>query len=380
MSPFVEVISKIKKENFKSKQGLLQYLLSILESIGERLTEEDKAVIREYIHEEIEALLDAIHGAGCYREKDVLFACENFIVGMVHFVYEGPEAVDPDKLKRMYMLTDLVAKERYLEDTVDKLFEEDVIEEGDIRELLAKAEASDDEFRRAKLYAALIAYRRDVAKLTDGARLALTEYFETELQRYLALEEHTADSLDGLEVACDACREYGSDKVADCLLEILKRGYSAVNFYAVESLLYLKKDVPADAVEALARDVEYACLTYRALEKYGKTALFPQELATDEYLAKSDLVHWLTYPTELGKRPDKIEYVGKVGYLFKKTVYHVFKYCSDSDNLGDELKNKWLIGWSSEDGGTFSNFAEYEKFEKSTVEKTLKNIKKRIIG
>ena len=92
------------------------------------------------------------------------------------------------------------------------------------------------------------------------------------------------------------------------------------------------------------------------------------------------MVHWLVYPTELGKEPDAIEYVGKISYLFKKEVYHVFKFRSDSDNLPDDLKNEWLIGWSSDEGGTFSNFDKYSAFEKETVQSTLKNIKKNLIG
>ena len=38
----------------------------------------------------------------------------------------------------------------------------------------------------------------------------------------------------------------------------------------------------------------------------------------------------------------------------------------------DELKNKWLVGWSSNEGGTFSNFDEFAPFEQETTEKTLK--------
>ena len=153
-----------------------------------------------------------------------------------------------------------------------------------------------------------------------------------------------------------------------------------ISFYAVESLLALGREIPAQAVDALARDLEYAQMTYTALASAGKQALFPQEYATPEYLAKSDLVRWLTYPTELGKAPDEIEYIGKITYLFKKDVYHVFKYRSGSDTLGDALKDKWLIGWSSDSGGTFSNFDEYALYEKSTVAATLKKIKKKLIG
>jgi len=66
--------------------------------------------------------------------------------------------------------------------------------------------------------------------------------------------------------------------------------------------------------------------------------------------------------------------------LFRKEVFHVFKFRSDSDTLGDDLKNKWLVGWSSNDGGTFSNFDEFAPFEKEPAEKALKLIKKKLIG
>ena len=97
-------------------------------------------------------------------------------------------------------------------------------------------------------------------------------------------------------------------------------------------------------------------------------------------MAKSDLVRWLTFPTELGKVPDEIVYLGRVKKLFSREVFHVFKFRSDSDTLADENKNKWLVGWSSEEGGTFSEFEELAQFEKDTPEKTLKCLKKRIVG
>ena len=104
-------------------------------------------------------------------------------------------------------------------------------------------------------------------------------------------------------------------------------------------------------------------------------SLFPAELSTPEYLAKSDLVHWLTYPTELGKQPDQIEYLGKVK---KKEEYYIFRYISDSANLGDDRKNQWLIGWSNDEGGTFSNFNLYSDFEQKNNRKNLKEHKKAI--
>ena len=66
--------------------------------------------------------------------------------------------------------------------------------------------------------------------------------------------------------------------------------------------------------------------------------------------------------------------------MFKKEVFYVFRFSSDSDTLDEEKKNKWLIGWSSNEGGTFSNFDDFAPFENEPPERALKLIKKKIIG
>ena len=219
-----------------------------------------------------------------------------------------------------------------------------------------------------------------LSKLSGEAKARIAAYLAEELRRYLALSLRTQEHINNLELAADVCKHFANEEILSLLSEVLGFGYGNVNYYAAETLLAAGKELPREAIVSLAKDLGYADLTYRLLGKYGKQALFPEECRTAEYLAKSDMVHWLLYPTELGKAPDEIEYVGKVTYLFKKDVYYVFRFRSDSDTLGEEKKNKWLIGWSSEDGGTFSNFDEYALYEKGTVEATLKNIKKKLIG
>ena len=126
----------------------------------------------------------------------------------------------------------------------------------------------------------------------------------------------------------------------------------------------------------LAHDLEYASMTYVTLAHYGQADRFPSDCADEVYLAKSTMIRWLMYPTELGQMPEGIEYLGKVK---KKEVYHLFRFRSCSDTLDEDTKGKWLIGWASEEGGTFSNFDLYENFEQKTIEKTLKYIKRKLL-
>jgi bacterioferritin (cytochrome b1) len=257
---------------------------------------------------------------------------------------------------------------------------QELIEEAAVSHLLSLVAQTDDEYQKGMLYTGLVHYKEEISKFSDDAKALIAAHLTAELKRYLNHEQFTADCINSLELIADVCRYFADSTIIELLQEVLKQGYNNINYYATDTLLSLGQNVPTETIVALANNLEYANLTYGLLIKFKKQDLFPKECSTPEYLAKSDMVHWLMYPTELGKEPDEIEYIGKITYLFKKEVYYVFKYRSNSDTLDDNLKNKWLIGWSSEDGGTFSNFDEYALYEKNTIDATLKNIKKKLIG
>ena len=206
----------------------------------------------------------------------------------------------------------------------------------------------------------------------------MTDYIASELSRLIALDGE--DAWNTLELLADVGKYFADERVIAGLQALLQLGRNHINVYVVDTLCGFGIEVPQQVIHALAEDLEYANTTYNILQRQGMTDMFPKECATEEYLAKSDMVRWLAYPTELGKAPDAIEYIGKIKYLFKKEVFHVFKYRSDSKNLDPELKDQWLVGWSSDEGGTFSNFDLYAPFERDTKEKTLKLIKKKLIG
>lgn len=60
-------------------------------------------------------------------------------------------------------------------------------------------------------------------------------------------------------------------------------------------------------------------------------------------------------------------------------LFRVFKYKTDSDNLSEDLHDVDLVGWSGNEGGTFSNFDPLSDFQKKTPQKTLKYIAKKLL-
>ena len=380
MGKYTEILEAIKNgESINEKVQLSNYFLSVLEKIKDDLYPDERADITDLAYEELKTLPELIENAENYKQKCSLFDYENALLGFITLATAYVGELPQEKLDLVKTVVDIVKRESFLENAVDDLFEKEEITAADMQDLINTVSDISDTYQRGMLYNGLLEYKDRIEKMSDEAWKMMADYISSELDSYLSRgKELNEDEIGALEVACDVSKYFINDSIAAKLSKAMKLGYGNVNYYALSTLVESKYDVSAEAVDAIAHDLEYACLAYSKLEEYGKDDLFPAECSDPIYLAKSDMVHWLTYPTELGKQPDEIEFLGQV--KAKKELYFIFRFKSDSDTIGEELKNEWLIGWSSKDGGTFSNFDLYEDYEKRTVEKTVKHIKRKLIG
>ena len=379
MSTFDEILSSVADSDIEEKVTLTEYLITVLGGI-KKLQPEDRDEIAEFVSGQVNYLLEKIPQVEEFREKDRYCAYGQRLTAIYPMLFHDSGDIPEEALGNAQELVRVMREAQPIDDTLDRIFDQDKIEEAYIDRLLSYARGASCEYEKGKLYSGLLEYRDRLSGITGEAKNKLAAYFEEELDRYLHIEKPDKDVIDSWEVAADAAKYFPGEKTGEILTATLGAGHSCISFFAVETLIALGAEIPRESILPLAADTEYANLTHELLEEHGLLSLFPQEYSSPEYLAKSDMVHWLTYPTELGKAPDEIELIGKVKYFFGKDEYYVFRYRSDSENLGDELKGKWLIGWSSENGETFSNFDPLEKYEKESPEKTLKNIKKHAIG
>ncbi len=372
-STFINHISET--DSYDQKARILSVIVKLIESKKGKIPQEDKTEIVNFAFSEIKKLISAIPEAKTYRQKDEMFSYEDNLMGIVMLCHASAAQVPEANLNDMKTLVELVNKERFIERTIDDIFQEGNNTKETVEQLMCALIPLKDEYQKGQLYNGLLHYQHLIPSLPDDSKKLFADYIESQLKNYLD-SELTEEILNSLEIASDVARHFATDAILASLQSLLKIEKSNIRYYAVRSLLAAKQEVPKDIIVSLANDIVYADMTYAILKMHGKTDLFPAELANEEYLAKSDLVHWLTYPTELGKEPDRIEYLGKVK---KKEIYHIFRYTSNSDNLGEDLQGKWLIGWSNNEGGTFSNFDLYSDFEQKTVEKTLKVIKRKLL-
>lgn len=376
MATFTSIIEDIKHlPTFSEKTSFLTVILNSFQNKKVKITPEDKKELSVFAFEEISKLIELIPTLQTYKEKDEIFGYEDNLLGIIMLCYPSPEKISEKDLSNIKMLTALVDKERFVENAIDNIFKNNQNDKVTVTQLLASVIPLKDEFQKGQIYQGLLHYQNKISNLPSDSKKLFTDYISSELERYLnsPLDDVIVNNL---EFACDVAKHFINDTIISLLNDIFKLEKNNVNYYAIATLLKANQTVPSNVIDSLANDIVYANMTYTILRQHGLQSFFPAELSTPEYLAKSDLVHWLIYPTELGKQPDRIEYLGKVK---KKEEYYIFRYISDSDNLGDDRQNQWLIGWSSDEGGTFSNFDLYSDFEQKTIEKTLKNIKKHLL-
>jgi hypothetical protein len=145
--------------------------------------------------------------------------------------------------------------------------------------------------------------------------------------------------------------------------------------WACVTALWLKLPVDRQVIERIAASDESRKPFYGMLKKQRRSALFPKQYRTKEAFARSDLVGWLTYPTELGRVPDEIELTHTIVDENEHGIYEWFLFRFRSKTWARETNAdpaKWMAGWSGPflkddspgkvltPGGTFSGFRDWD--------------------
>ena len=385
MSAFTNIINSIQSaETLHDKSQLLTYLGRALSANRKKITPADKGELAAFALSELEEVPARLNKAENYREKDEIFGIMDSLMNLVMICYDSPAAMPRDKVEMIQRVIERCNKERFLENAIDEAFGGNP-DEADMERILCMASPLKDEFHKGQLWQGLIHYKGQVNTLSNDAKAVLARYAVSELTRFAEARREgtfTEEMKDQLEFICDAAgclmfRAPVNPELVGLIGDLFELKDGDISYYALSTLLSVGEKVSDEVIVTLAKDIIHADQTYSLLERHNMTARFPAELRDPAYLAKSDLVHWLTYPTELGREPDEIELLGVTKK--KGETFHVFRYKSDSDNLGDDLKGVWLIGWSGNDGGTFSNFDKYADYEKKTPEKTVKYIRRKLL-
>jgi len=130
----------------------------------------------------------------------------------------------------------------------------------------------------------------------------------------------------------------GAEIVAE-LQAALESADPQVKYFGVVGLLRQGQNVPATALESVAASAEMRNWLHFALTSLGRAELFPPRFATHEAFAQSNMVSWLTFPTELARTPQEIELMATFPGPTDDQRYYLFRFRAHEHD-------EWMAGLS----------------------------------
>jgi hypothetical protein len=139
------------------------------------------------------------------------------------------------------------------------------------------------------------------------------------------------------------------------------------------ALLRLGQELGPGSAGAIAADADARNLFFDKLGELDRSELFPAAERTQAKFAESEMVHWLAFPTELGRVPDHIELMqtldADLGPDDGMATYFVFRFKTDPPD--QFAKDGWMAGVAGPflrkdspstdaQGQTFSTFTAWE--------------------
>ena len=311
MTTYTPILDRVRAaETLHDKSQLLTYLGRALSANRKKITPADKGELAAFALSELEEVPALLNKAACYREKDEIFGIMDSLMNLVMICYDSPAAVPPDRLEMIKRVVERYDRERFLEMAIDEVFKGNPTE-ADMERILCMASPLKDEFHKGQLWQGLIHYKGQVNTLSNDAKAVLARYAVSELTRFAEARREgtfTEEMKDQLEFICDAAgclmfRAPVNPELVGLIGDLFELKDGDISYYALSTLLSVGEKVSDEVIVTLAKDIIHADLTYSLLERHSMTARFPAELRDPAYLAKSDLVHWLTYPPSWAASP-----------------------------------------------------------------------------
>ncbi|MDR0978384.1 MAG: hypothetical protein LBL91_00280 [Lachnospiraceae bacterium] len=221
------------------------------------------------------------------------------------------------------------------------------------------------------MFLILLKFVQDKDLFTNEQIEKLTQIIEEQLAiitQYLKNNEFNLNEMqeNSLNILLDVSSNFFNKAITYQTIFIMSFIKSnSVRLWAAISLIKNNIDLKESVLEDIAADITLVSDLLRLLEKNNCINKFPEKFKNQEIIAKSILIKWLMYPTELGKVPNEIELIEtieKEGYL-----YYIYKFSTDIEVYKDK---NWMLGISGgfkkEDFTAQNTGITFSKFETVT--------------
>jgi hypothetical protein len=227
--------------------------------------------------------------------------------------------------------------------------------------------------------------------LDDTIRKKLGEHLHSRLKIILPLlaekqrtipgswtfEEGYIDHRDEICEVIDLLGQLGLKAAHELIRQALNFTDNRIKFFAMFALNEFGEDLNTKDVENIANYPEMRGALVERLQGTHQFSLIPSTLTSQLALAESNLVDWLTFPTELNSVPDEIKFLKKTKAEGQPDQdMYFFRFRIDQPHWAAE--DGWMIGWSGpfprkgppqlSASGTFSELEKWDGVESPSVE------------
>ena len=145
-----------------------------------------------------------------------------------------------------------------------------------------------------------------------------------DIYRYLQTDDINPIVYSDLEVIVDmSC--YLNDETIKALIDNIDKleDNQIADIFIVKYKIINNMEISEEKLKSLKQNEERVWQLYKVMENLGVNDKYLKDIS-QEQIAKSDMIRWLSYPTELGSRPDTIELLGSFNYNGTKCFAYKF--------------------------------------------------------
>lgn len=164
-----------------------------------------------------------------------------------------------------------------------------------------------------------------------------------------------------LEVIVDLACYLNDDEISTIINEIDNLGDNGnADIFIIKYKAINNLNILSEKISKLKNDDEKLCLLYSIMERLKINQIYLKDVS-QESIAKSDMIRWLKYPTELGDSPDKIELLGE--FIYNDTRCFAYKFSKEGFEIKGDLLGV-VGGYPIDKISSVASGYTFSKFEK----------------
>lgn len=156
-----------------------------------------------------------------------------------------------------------------------------------------------------------------------------------DILEYLKKKDINPIVYEDLEVIVDLACYLNDKEISKLIEEIDNINYNAnADIFIMKFKIINNMKILENKLNILKEDYKRLDLLYSVMEKLGVNSIYLKDIE-EEDIAKSDMIRWLSYPTELGSAPDEIELLGE--FIYNNNRYYTYKFSKEGFSISGDL-------------------------------------------